>query len=79
MSNLILVRKELNLKSLGRVESNKECVSCQLPVTTATEGESEIGCVEMSNVDPHRRLDFSNVLDTYQSCPYAGKENKKPD
>jgi hypothetical protein len=24
-----------------------------------------------SNVDPHRRLDFSNVLDTYQSCPYV--------
>lgn len=54
-SNLILVRKELNLQSLSRerrerVKSNKECVLVlsTANMTTATaEGESEIGCVKM--------------------------------
>ena len=48
------------------------CVCTICPVngmTTATEGESEIGCVKMSNVDPH--IDdwiFQTCWDTYQSC-----------
>ena len=61
------------------------CVCTICPVngmTTATEGESEIGCVKMSNVDPH--IDdwiFQTCWDTYQSCvlmPTTKKEKETP-